>query len=184
MDLNCYENPNSIILENLEDIEYIHINNSDNKEYYNLIAENNNTSSDIYGNSNEYMSVLDNNIIDIIDQYVINENSINQKDISIKPKQSGNKIAGDIKYDCYDISYNNQNINDIPLESLINMVNNINYYQEVSDALNYLYSNYGVVYIQSLSINNLLHLINYVVANNKAVKAINYWNAIASNYRY
>ena len=34
------------------------------------------------------MSVLDNNIIDIIDQYVINENSINQKDISIKPKQS------------------------------------------------------------------------------------------------
>ena len=31
MDLNCYENPNSIILENLEDIEYIHINNSDNK---------------------------------------------------------------------------------------------------------------------------------------------------------
>ena len=64
------------------------------------------------------------------------------------------------------------------------MVNNINYYQEVSDALNYLYSNYGVVYIQSLSINNLLHLINYVVANNKAIKAINYWNAIATNYRY
>lgn len=187
MDLHCYEDSRNIILENLHDIENIHINNSDNKDYYHLVPEKDNTSYDIFDNNdNEFMDLLDSNMIDILDQYIINDNNIKniyEKEIKVQPLQSGNNNPGDIKYDIYNLSYNNQQINNIPFESIIKIVDNINYFQDISNALTIINNNYGADYIKTLPLNNLLHLVNYVVANDKAVKAINYWMSIAYVYQ-
>ena len=85
--------------------------------------------------------------------------------------------------DTYNLSYNNQEINNIPLESMIKIIENINYFQDISNALITLSNRYGSEYIKTLPVHTLLHLVNYVVANDKAVKAINYWNSIAYAYQ-
>lgn len=186
MDLHCYEDSRNIILENLRDIENIHINNSDNNDYYHLVPDKDNISYDILNNDNEFMDLLDSNMIDILDQYIINDNNIkniDEKDMKVQPLQSGNNNPGDIKYDTYNLSYNNQEINNIPLESMIKIIENINYFQDISNALITLSNRYGSEYIKTLPVHTLLHLVNYVVANDKAVKAINYWNSIAYAYQ-
>ena len=132
------------------------------------------------------MDLLDSNMIDILDQYIINDNNIkniDEKEIKVQPLQSGNNNPGDIRYDTYNLSFNNQKINNIPLESMIKIIENINYFQDISNALITLSNRYGSDYIKTLPLHTLLHLVNYVVANDKAVKAINYWNSIAYVYQ-
>ena len=128
------------------------------------------------------MDLLDSNMIDILDQYIINDNNIknkNEKKIKVQHLQSGNNNPGDIKYDTYNLSYNNQQINNIPFESIIKIVDNINYFQDISNALTIINNNYGADYIKTLPLHNLLYFVIVVVANEKASKAINYWRSIA-----